>query len=144
MPTPKHGSGWLQNEILEIVESITTGEIDLPEGKLATPHVLAKIVAARRGEDAPSTGAVAAVLHRWRDLGFINVHAKPFAFKAFSAAGQTHGLAGLQTKRRAARSAERTKAKGDAPAKPKAAKKAAKPKASKPKAAKKDTAEAAA
>lgn len=132
MPTPKHGANWLQDEVLEIVEQITTGEIELPEDRTATPHVIAKIVASRKGEEAPSTGAVAAVLHRWVKLGFITVHSKPLAFKGFTAAGRKHGLAGLREKARAKRSAERAAAKAEAEGdKPKAKKASAKKAAAK-------------
>lgn len=141
MPAPTHGPNWLQNEVLTIVEQITTGEIELPAGKHATPHIVSKIVATRVGGDAPSTGAVAAVFIRWQKLGFILVNEKPFAFKAFSAAGKKLGLQGMKDELKAKRSKERAAAKAAADAaKPAKAAKATKAtKATKPAKAAKST-----
>ena len=112
MPKALHGTSWLQDQILDVVEKITTGEIELPEGKTATPHVLAKIVQEIRGDEKPpSTGAVSAVLARWKANGFILTHDKPVAFKSFSAQGKKIGLTECIKRHRDALGKARSEAK---------------------------------
>lgn len=116
MPAPLHGKGWLQEAVLDVVEKISTGEIELPENRKATPHIVSKIVQEQRGdENPPSTGAVKAVFDRWVTYGFILTHDQPFAFKDFSAQGRKLGLAGCIEKHKEKLKAERAANK---PAKP--------------------------
>lgn len=108
MPTPKHGKGWLQNEVLETLEKIEAGNVELPPGREITPHLIAKIIAVIRGEEKPpSTGAVTAVLTRWTKYGFITVNEKPFSFKAFTPQGEKYGLEGCYDRYKAALAKEK-------------------------------------
>lgn len=97
--------GWLETDVLSITNKYVTGEITLPdkdgETVLLTPHRIARLVKEMDGlDEAPSTGAVAAVLNRWVEVGFIETHAKPFAFKGYTPAGETEGLSALKDARK--------------------------------------------
>ena len=97
--------GWLETDVLSITNKFITGEITLPEkdgeAVLLTPHRIARLVKEMDGlDEAPSTGAVAAVLNRWIVVGFAEVHEKPFAFKSYTAAGEAEGLSALKAARK--------------------------------------------
>ena len=137
----------LAKEVQKILDAYENGKMKVEEGRTLTPSLIANAVQHRKKMDAPpSTGAVTAVLDRWADYGYITLHPKPKAFKAFTAAGKRDGLAALKEKHTSAKRAATAAAKGSkpkAPAKKKAAKKAPAKKAAKKTAAKKTTKKAA-
>lgn len=104
--------GWLAAAVEKVCQDFLTVKVKLDEGKLLTPHRVAKIVQERDGsEEPPSTGAVSAVFKRWDDFGFATFNAKPFAFKKFTAKGEKEGLDGIILARREGRKAATAKAK---------------------------------
>lgn len=109
----RRGRGALEASVLAITDAYEDDKIDLPEGKTLTPHTIANLVQEAEGlENAPSTGAVNAVLKRWdENYGFALTHAKPYAFKAYSARGKKQGLESLKEKHREKMKAERAAAK---------------------------------
>ncbi len=107
--------GWLAAAVLKVCQDFTSGKVKLEDGKLLTPHRVAKIVQERDGsEEPPSTGAVSAVFKRWDEFGFATFNAKPFAFKKLTAKGEKEGLEGLILQRRETRKATHAKAKAAA------------------------------
>lgn len=109
----RRGRGELEAQVKEITDAYEAdpSKVDLPEGKTLTPHMVAKLIADKTGEDAPSSGAVAAIFKRWDEYGYALTHDKPLAFKKVSAAGKKQGLDGLKEKHREAKKAERAAAK---------------------------------
>lgn len=104
--------GWLETDVKAITDAYVQGQIDLGEGKFLTPHRLALLVKERDSlDEAPSTGACAAVLDRWVEYGFCDLHETPKAFKDYTEAGRTEGLTALKEKRSADRKATRAAAK---------------------------------
>jgi len=108
--------GWLETDVLSITNKYITGEVTLPDkdgaAVLLTPHRIARLVKDMDGlDEAPSTGAVAAVLNRWIVVGFAEVHEKPFAFKGYTAAGEAEGLSALKAARKAKAKEARAAAK---------------------------------
>lgn len=107
--------GALERSVSKVVEQYENGKVDLPEGKTLTPHLIAKQIADNGDRpEAPSTGAVAAVIQRWEKYGYALTHDKPFAFKRVSAQGQKIGLDGCKQKHREKAAAERAKAREEA------------------------------
>lgn len=111
--------GLLESDIKRVTDKIVSGKLELPEGTNATPHRLANLLKEEDSLDkAPSTGAVANILTRWRDYGFALVNDKPLYFKGYSAKGKSEGLDALREKfsnaRKAARKAERAATDGKA------------------------------
>lgn len=100
-----------KNALEEMVRAITdefvSGHIQLEDGKRLTPHKIASLIATKYGVKAPSAGAVTANLKRWADIGFITYTDSPFAFKGYTDAGTTQGLAALKATGRAAKAAAR-------------------------------------
>lgn len=111
----RRGRGELEAQVKEITDAYEAdnSSVDLPEGKTLTPHMIAKLIADKTGDDAPSSGAVAAILKRWDEYGFALTHDKPLAFKRYSAKGQKEGLDALKEKHREAKKAERAAAKDE-------------------------------
>lgn len=109
----RRGRGELEAQVKEITEAYEKDESSagLPEGKTLTPHRIAQIIGEQNGGDAPSSGAVAAILNRWNEYGYALLHDKPLAFKRTSAKGQKEGLDSLKEKHREAKKAERAAAK---------------------------------
>lgn len=109
--------GWLETDVKSITDKFVTGEITLTpkEGEtevFLTPHRVAKLVKEMDGlDEAPSTGAVAAVFNRWVECGFIETHSKPFAFKDYTEAGREQGLTALKDARKAKAKEARAAAK---------------------------------
>jgi hypothetical protein len=112
----------LEGDLKVVLDGLVTGAITLPEGKLATPHILAGLVAKQRGEGspAPSGGAVAAALVRWSNVGFVTLGTAPVAFVDYTDAGREQGLRALKEQYRAtlkeARAAARESVAPSAPA----------------------------
>jgi hypothetical protein len=95
--------------VLAICQAYLAGKLKVDGDKPLTPHRVAKLVAARTGGEAPSTGAVAAVFDRWAEYGFALFSDKPKAFKKFTAKGEKDGLDGILLGRREARKAATVK-----------------------------------
>jgi hypothetical protein len=113
--TERRPRGWLETDVKVFTDKFANGEITLEEGQYLTPHRLSRLVKEHEAlEKAPSTGAVAAVLKRWVDLGFIEVNTKPFSFKGYTDAAKEHGLKAMKQKRVDDRKAERAAAKAEA------------------------------
>lgn len=111
-PKDRRTRGLLEADIKRVTDKLVAGKLELPEGTNATPHRLANLLKEEDGLDAaPSTGAVANILTRWRDWGFALVNEKPLYFKGYSAKGKEQGLDALRAKaqeaKKAARKAER-------------------------------------
>ena len=101
--------GWLEHDVKQITDKFVTGEIVL-EGKPAkdgeeaksetlylTPHRVARLVKDLDGlEEAPSTGAVAAVFARWEKLGFALFRLKPYAFLDYTDEAKDKGLTAMK------------------------------------------------
>lgn len=104
--------GWLANDVKVICDKFITGEIALEDGQALTPHRVARLVKEHDGlDEAPSTGAVAAVFKRWGDFGFATFSDKPFAFLDYTEEGRSVGLQGMIQARSDARKNERAAAK---------------------------------
>lgn len=106
----------LEADIKSVCDQYVLGHLSVPEGKQLTPHVIAAAVMRDRGEDAKvSSGAVAACLNRWAEIGFIELNDKPLAFKDYTEAGRIDGLGELKrqhtARKAAARAAEREASK---------------------------------
>lgn len=96
--------GWLAASVVKVCQDYASGKVKLDDGKLLTPHRVAKIVQERDGSDEPpSTGAVSGVFKRWQDFGFATFNEKPFAFKKLTAKGERDGLDAIILGRREAR-----------------------------------------
>lgn len=115
--------GWLEQDVKQITDKFITGEVKLEEGQYLTPHRVARMVKELDGlDEAPSSGACAAVFHRWVDLGFAVMNDKPFSFKDYTQEGRDQGLTALKEQRssriKAERKAEKEAAKpaSEAPA----------------------------
>lgn len=117
---PKRKTRDLETDLKTILDGLVTGSMQLPEGKKATPHVLAKLVQGIRGGDPgdlPSSGAVSAALNRWETIGYIELGQDPARFVDYTEAGRTEGLAALKRAHRERLAANRAKAKADLVAK---------------------------
>lgn len=110
--TERRPRGWLETDVKTFTDKFANGEITLEEGQFLTPHRLSRLVKEHEALDkAPSTGAVAAVLKRWVDLGFIEVNPKPFSFKAYTEVAKEKGLKAMKQERVDNRKAARAAAK---------------------------------
>ena len=108
----------LEGDLKQVLDAIVQGQIVLPTGTAATPHVLAKEIHKLRGGDgkAPSGGAVAAAMDRWTEIGYIEVSAAPKAFVDYTDGARTQGLSALKKAHRDKLAAERASRKAAAPA----------------------------
>lgn len=101
----------IEGDLKRVCDNLITGAMTLPEGKSATPHILARFIGELRGGPVPSSGAVAAALDRWVAIGYISMTDHPKAFDDYTDAGRTVGLGELKRQHRArlseARRAER-------------------------------------
>lgn len=109
----RRSRGGLEALVKDITDAYEKDEssANLPEGKTLTPHRIAQMIGEMKGEDTPSSGAVAAILKRWEEYGYALTHDKPYAFRRTSAAGQKQGLDALKEKHRDKLKAERAAAK---------------------------------
>lgn len=108
----------LEGDLKQVLDAIVQGQITLPAGTAATPHVLAKEIHKLRGGDgkAPSGGAVAAAMDRWTEIGYIEVSAAPKAFVDYTDGARNLGLSALKKNHRDKLAAERASRKAAAPA----------------------------
>jgi hypothetical protein len=100
----------LESDLKAVLDGIVKGDIVIPDGKKATPHVIAGLIQERRGgakADRPSAGAVAAGLNRWRNIGFITLTEGPTAFEDYTDAARNEGLSALKKANRQRLSAAR-------------------------------------
>jgi len=98
--------GGLEADVKVITDRFVTEDIVLPEGQSLTPHRIGKAIKDFNGLDqAPSTGAVAAVLARWEKIGFAEIDDKPLAFIDYTEAGRQKGLSALKAEVSAAKKA---------------------------------------
>lgn len=102
----------LQGDLNAVIRTVVAQEVKLPEGKEATPHILAGLVEDYRtskGIDGgrPSGGAVADALRRWADVGFIETADEPFRFVDYTPIGIKEGLSVLKAQHRERRAAAR-------------------------------------
>lgn len=109
---PRKARGDLELAVKAVTDEYATGALVLPEGEFLTPHRIGKEIA--KTGYSPSTGAVAACLQRWFDVGYIVVNEKPFAFTDYTDAAVEKGLAELKAEAKARKSA--AKAAASAPA----------------------------
>lgn len=107
VPKPKRPRTNLEAEVKRITDASVTGEIgDYFGNEPITPHRIANAIYEKSDRDSkPSTGAVTEVLKRWRDVGFITVTEKPFAFEDYTEQGRTLGLNALKAQAKEARKA---------------------------------------
>ena len=102
----------LESDVLAVTQSYANGTVKLPEGKQLTPHAIAKLVEANRGDDNPvSAGAVSDALKRWEALGFIRLTEKPVSFSAFAVDSSRATLNDLKEARRERLARERAAAR---------------------------------
>lgn len=109
----RRGRGDLEHDVKLTCDKFVTGTLVLPEGQTLTPHRIAKHIKESDSlDEAPSTGAVAAVLDRWaNDYNFAVVNDKPKAFVDYTDAGRAEGLTALKQKAHDAKKAARAAAK---------------------------------
>lgn len=89
----RRGRGFLATDVYIVCRDFVAGEFTLEEGKFMSPYIIARILKEKDDLDkAPSSGAVAAVLHRWEDWGFAVCRQEPFAFTDFTTEGRELGL----------------------------------------------------
>lgn len=117
----RRGRGELEADVKTICDQYVTGGLVLPEGDHLTAHKIANnIKALHTLTEPPSSGAVTAVLERWKEIGYADLNDKPKAFKDYTDAGRTEGLTALKAKaaeeKRANRAATKLAAKSAAPA----------------------------
>lgn len=122
----RRSRGLLEADVKNVTDLFVQGQLELPEGVTAlTPHFIGLAIKNIDGlESAPSTGAVAAVLNRWEEIGYAVLSEKPRAFAGYTEEAGTLGLAALKERnktgkrdaRRAAREAEAAAAATPAPA----------------------------
>jgi hypothetical protein len=104
--------GWLESDVKRVTDAFIQGQIVLDTGQYLTPHRLSKLVKELDNlDEAPSTGACAAVLLRWKEIGFAELYPQPMSFKDYTAEGRTLGLTALKEKRTADRKATRAAVK---------------------------------
>lgn len=102
--------GWLEHDVKQVCDKFVTGEIKLEGDPPLTPHRVSRLVKEFDGlDEAPSSGAVAAVFDRWEDIGFAIFSKNPRAFTDYTEEGQTRGLAALKAQRTEAKKLEREK-----------------------------------
>lgn len=116
----RRGRGELEADVKTICDQYVTGGLVLPEGDHLTAHKIANnIKALHTLAEPPSSGAVTAVLERWKEIGYADLNDKPKAFKDYTDAGRTEGLTALKAKaaeeKRANRAATKLAAKSTAP-----------------------------
>lgn len=100
--------GWLETDVKHITDDFVTGNIKLEDGEFLTPHRVSKLVQKFDClDEAPSTGAVAAVFERWIELGFMVANEKPFAFLDYTEEGRAQGLTAMKAARRSAKAEAR-------------------------------------
>lgn len=75
-------------DVKAVLDSYVQGTFTLPDGKPLTPGRIATQVGVIRGDKAPSTGAVAALLNRWKEFGFVTMSEKPTAFEDYTPEGR--------------------------------------------------------
>ena len=81
--TRRHfGRNWLAEQIEALFRKAEAGKLPKGVELPLTVGVIRGQVANSQGEQ-PSTGAISAVLVRWRDAGYIKVQDKPLGFTAF-------------------------------------------------------------
>lgn len=104
----RRGRGNLEADVKAICDKFVTGEIALEANEYLTPHRIAKKIVEVMEPDsnAPSTGAVSAVLKRFEKYGFIACHSRPYAFADYTDRGRTDGLRALREEWKAARKAQ--------------------------------------
>lgn len=114
----RRGRGGLEAEVKRTCDAFVNGTLTVPEGELLTPHRIAKNIK-ESGSEKASTGAVAAVLARWKEYGYAVLNEKPLAFTDYTDAARDEGLTALKAasaeRKRAARAAAKA---AEAPAQP--------------------------
>lgn len=107
----RRSRGMLEMDVKAVTDLYVQGKLTLPEGATAlTPHFIG--LAIKETETtAPSTGAIAAVLNRWEECGYIEVSEKPRGFVNYTDAARTDGLAALKERLRASKKETRTAAR---------------------------------
>jgi hypothetical protein len=112
----RRGRGLLEADVLTITDKFVKGDVTLGDDEALTPHRIANFIKDQDGlDEAPSTGAVAAVLARWDKYGFVTLSDKPVAFASYTEAGVSDGLTALKAKHAEDRKAARAEAKKDTP-----------------------------
>lgn len=92
--------GWLESDVKRITDAYITGELKTETGDLLTPYRVSQFIKKLESlEKGPSTGAIAAVFERWKDIGFAEISDKPLAFVDYTDVGRELGLRGIKEKR---------------------------------------------
>lgn len=109
--------GWLEADVKRVCDQWITGEIRLEGDPPLTPHRAGMLVKKMDElDEAPSTGAVAAVFDRWAKIGFAEFTTNPRAFKDYTEQGRTRGLAALKAeeseRKKQAREAKKDQVQG--------------------------------
>lgn len=100
--------GWLEADVKRVTDSFVTGDLKLKEGEYLTPHRLSRLVKELDSlDEAPSTGACAAVLDRWNEIGFAKLNETPKAFLDYTDQGRNEGLTAMKAARGEKRKADR-------------------------------------
>lgn len=85
--------GWLVTDVKRICDEYVKGNVKVTDGKPLSPYRIAKLIQETEMlSEAPSSGAVAAVLKRWEAMGFAVMTKNPFGFKDYTEEGQRLGL----------------------------------------------------
>lgn len=111
----------LKSEVRVVLDAYTTGDLkdvdgegnEVPFTKPLTVQRIAKAVQRNRGEgaDAPSSGAVNALLLRWQRYGLVNLSEGPTAFEGYTDTARTEGFKATQIAYREAQKAARAASK---------------------------------
>lgn len=95
-PTGRKAHGELEQQVLEACDKW----VKMGSPGLLVPSLIAKII---DPDNLPSTGAIAAVLGRWAELGFAVMGQKPIRFVGYSEEGETLGLWVMKSRDRASK-----------------------------------------
>lgn len=83
----RRSRGLLELDIEGVCQAFANKEIELPEGKFLTPYIAGKTLKEIDVlDEAPSSGAVAAIFERWERDGKAVFRRNPHAFLAFTEA----------------------------------------------------------
>lgn len=108
----RRGRGALEADVKTVCDQYVTGGLVLADGDHLTAHKIANNIKTMHSlSEPPSSGAVTAVLERWKEIGYANLNDKPKAFTDYTDAGRTEGLTALKAKAAEEKRATRAAAK---------------------------------
>lgn len=98
-PTGRSARGELESWVRQATDMwVVESALDPNWKHVCTPAWISEEIAKEHGVKAPSTGAVTAVLDRWRVIGFAYVERGPLRLLGYTEAGKEIGLEALKLK----------------------------------------------